>query len=366
MFYSNVGNYSSFGMKKFIPKLHKDKFEELLKVSPAFNSFSSIWDMIKDVVYNDSPEYASINFNEKGGKTSYYLNGITEEEIKMVDECLQKKNIDPLNTRLMKIAPNSFACLIGSIDTRIEKLSDNVTTYYGEFGAFLKNINLNLEEAKKTCANERQIKMYDHYIESFKTGSIDKHKDSQREWVKDKSPIVESNIGWIETYVDPVGIRGYYEGWVALSDKAQSQKFNQLVKIAEKLLTTMPWPKDFEKDTFSAPDFISLSVVAFATFGCPIGINIPNYSDVQESDGFKNISIQNAYPSFKPENIRFCSDEDKELLTKYGEIQLVVVVAGHELLGHGSGKLLRQDDKGEFNFDKEKLINPLTNQKIDK
>jgi dipeptidyl-peptidase-3 len=45
--------------------------------------------------------------------------------------------------------------------------------------------------------------MLQEYIESFEKGSISDHKDSQRAWIKDKSPVVESNMGWIEHYVDP-------------------------------------------------------------------------------------------------------------------------------------------------------------------
>ena len=45
---------------------------------------------------------------------------------------------------------------------------------------------------------------------------------------------------------------------------------------------------------------------------------------------------------------------------------MVVKVAGHELLGHGSGKLLRMTKENEYNFEKGKLINPLTNSPVDK
>ena len=42
-----------------------------------------------------------------------------------------------------------------------------------------------------------------------------------------------------------------------------------------------------------------------------------------------------------------------------------LVVALHEILGHGTGKLLVKDvESGKFNFSPD-LINPLTDEKID-
>jgi dipeptidyl-peptidase-3 len=226
-------------------------------------------------------------------------------------------------------------------------------------------LNENLRQAKEYCSNEIQTKMLECYIESFKTGSIKKHIESQRWWVKDKKPVVETNIGWIETYIDPMGVRGYYEGFVALTDKEKSRKFNLLVENSEILISALPWTKDFEKDIFNAPDFTALDIVTFASVGCPVGINIPNYLEVQETDGFKNVSISNAYARYSAENLYFCSVKDVDLLTSIGQISYVMHVACHELLGHGTGKLFRKNLKGQFNFDTN-LINPLNNLPIEK
>ena len=97
------------------------------------------------------------------------------------------------------------------------------------------------------------------------------------------------------------------------------------------MIPKLPWSKDFERDTFIAPDFTSLEVLSFAGSGIPAGINIPNYEDVRRDHGFKNVSLGNVLSAKSSnERIPFIRPEDLQLYQDNRDEAFEVQVGGKQ------------------------------------
>ncbi|TPX58119.1 hypothetical protein PhCBS80983_g03351 [Powellomyces hirtus] len=369
----NLGNFKSFGDTKFLPRLPVDELEKVVKSADSPKA-TELFGQLREFIYQVEPtEGLLIGFPAEGHISGYYSSNVSKADVQTVQALLEKSDISALNTRLLKTSDNKFelhvACADAYKPTKTLKGDDGleVKVIYGEFAPHFAKIEENIRKAIPYAANKHQKKMLECYAESFHTGSIEAHRESQRHWIKDVGPTVETNIGFIETYRDPAGVRAEWEGFVAVVNKEMTQKFEVLVNKAEKFVGRLPWPKEFEVDKFIKPDFTSLEVMSFATSGSPpAGINIPNYNDIRMAEGFKNVSLGNVLSAKAPnEKITFVKEEDLALFKKYMGPAFEVQVGLHELLGHGSGKLLQEEPAGKYNFDHDNLpISPITGKKI--
>jgi dipeptidyl-peptidase-3 len=383
-FLGNAGNYKSFGDSKFIPRCLESVFAALASTSPEAEKH---YKATNGAIFSaDKQGLLHLGFTDDGHLTTYYPDSpdITKDEIKAVAKWSSDKGLLPENNRLRKTKDGIFEILIASATTSVPAeggdigketeftvsggLLDGKTIklVYGDYAKEMKAIAGYSKKAAENAENETQEKMHTAYAKSFEEGSLLAFKDSQRYWIRDQGPMVECNIGFIETYRDPAGIRGEWEGFAAVVNLERTRAFGELVRSAPALIPLLPWSKDFEKDKFLSPDFTSLEVLTFCGSGIPAGINIPNYDDIRQSEGFKNVSLGNVLGAKAPnEKIPFIAEADLEIYQKYRDAAFEVQVGLHELTGHGCGKLLQETEPGVYNFDHENPpISPLTGKPV--
>ncbi|KAF2029378.1 dipeptidyl-peptidase III [Setomelanomma holmii] len=377
-FLGNLGNYKSFGDSKFVPRLEPRQLKALATVS---KETLGLYEKFKDAIYaGDDVGKLHLGYPSQGHVSTYYPDSpdVSKEEITGVSDFLEGKGLLPENTRIRKTSDGYEVLIASATSTPSAEERDlnesewtvwegkKVKLVFGDYSKEMETIAHHIDEAKKYAANDNEREMMDEYSKSFRSGSLEAFKRSQKAWVLDKGPQVESDIGFIETYRDPHGIRGEWEGFVAMVNKERTKAFGKLVETAPQYIPLLPWDKAFEKDKFLSPDFTSLEVLTFAGSGIPAGINIPNYDDIRQNFGFKNVSLGNILSAKAPnEQIPFIKDSDLATYQKYRDHAFEVQVGLHELLGHGCGKLLQETSTGKYNFDFEhKPISPLSGQEI--
>lgn len=174
----------------------------------------------------------------------------------------------------------------------------------GDHKEEMMRISTYLSKALQHVSNQLRYEMLQKLLESFITGNLETYKNAQRLWVNDKAPPVETVIGFVEPYRDPLGVRSEFEGIVGIPDATETKILGKLSKMADKFVCRLPWVTSdsddsddkgpFEKERFEAPDFSSvqsmdgspdfmiflliLQGLAYCSSIIFPGINLPNVS----------------------------------------------------------------------------------------
>ncbi|KAH2666498.1 hypothetical protein KXV79_006076 [Aspergillus fumigatus] len=370
---SNIGNYFGSGDQKFHPDVSPDDLEKLANGDPTTAELSV---KVRDALFRPLPD--SLGVPSDTSQSTYYLGEGTldnMDEVSAVSKLVELLYIFPENTRLRKsvtaegeISRRTYDILqasIGEDEATLQEPDDQsahctrIRLIRGDHKEELKKINQSLSEAMKYAANCEQQKLLSGIAESFASGDLNAYRQAQRVWVKDKAPKIETVFGFVEPYRDPLGVRA------------------ELAEIASDIIPQLPWAEGyeesnrkgpFEKELFDIPDFASVQILAYCSSLVFPGINLPNYNDIRQEDGFKNIIFANRMiaESQRARGIHMIHESERKVFQEHRFTAYYIWVVLHEILGHGTSKLLQEDSQGHFNFDREHPpLNPLTGKSID-
>ncbi|KAH1365383.1 hypothetical protein KXV58_000493 [Aspergillus fumigatus] len=370
---SNIGNYFGSGDQKFHPDVSPDDLEKLANGDPTTAELSV---KVRDALFRPLPD--SLGVPSDTSQSTYYLGEGTldnMDEVSAVSKLVELLYIFPENTRLRKsvtaegeISRRTYDILqasIGEDEATLQEPDDQsahctrIRLIRGDHKEELKKINQSLSEAMKYAANCEQQKLLSGIAESFASGDLNAYRQAQRVWVKDKAPKIETVFGFVEPYRDPLGVRA------------------ELAEIASDIIPQLPWAEGyeesnrkgpFEKELFDIPDFASVQILAYCSSLVFPGINLPNYNDIRQEDGFKNIIFANRMiaESQRARGIHMIHESERKVFQEHRFTAYYIWVVLHEILGHGTSKLLQEDSQGHFNFDREHPpLNPLTGKPID-
>lgn len=212
-------------------------------------------------------------------QSAYYLGDdvlASSEDNVAISKFMKHSQILPENTRLKKnrdAEECAYDILQASITTDqlifqgnglLPGVDRRIRLSQGDHRDELQQIYDCLQEAKNFTSNSMQHQMLVQLAGSFHSGRLQTYKESQKIWVKDKAPPVETVLGFVEPYRDPLGVRAEFEGIVGIPDPAETQILARLASKADAFVYKLPWvdPNEskgpFEKHLFEPPDFSSI------------------------------------------------------------------------------------------------------------
>ncbi|KAH8729177.1 peptidase family M49-domain-containing protein [Ilyonectria robusta] len=276
------------GDQKFVPDVTADFLHQLAAKSPLlFELFGKI-----SLFITSTPPYG-LGYPSDITQSAYYMgSGITEHDIQMASKVLERNSIFPENTRIRKAEKGGdFEVLLASVDHtdlgrsfRLPDAKGIVTLTRGDHSSHPERVCAELFEALKYAANDRQRAFLHACIESFRTCAEGR-----------------THVGFLEPYRDPHGIRSEFEGLVAIADDKETALLAKLVEDSARFIRRLPWATGaendgkgpFEKNLLEPPDFSSMHALAYCSSIIFPGINLPNYNDIRQEEGFKNVIIAN-------------------------------------------------------------------------
>ena len=276
---------------------------------------------------------------------NYYGERLTQKKVE--DFYASQKN-DPtdmtpisygLNSRLVKEN--------GQIQEKVWKVG-------GLYSPAIEAIVAELEKAIPFAENEAQKETIETLIDYYRTGDLRTFDAYSILWVEDTASEVDFVNGFIETYGDPLGRKASWESTVNFINKEATKRTKTISDNAQWFEDHSPVDPRFKKEQVKG---VSAKVITVTMLGgdcypsTPIGINLPNADWIRRDHGSKSVTIENiteAYDKaaqgngFKEEFV--WSEEERQLIKRYGFITDNLHTDLHECLGHGSGKLLPGTD----------------------
>lgn len=345
------GIHHHYSTDKFVPKFSQDFFKaEVAKLAPESlplaegQTVDAFVAELVPVIFD--PTVMAKRVNQADGQdliqtsANNYYDGVTQAEVEQFYAAMK----DPKDTTPISYGLNS------RLVKKDGKVQEEVYKVGGRYSAAIEKIVENLKKAQAVAENEQQKAHIGKLIEYYTTGNLKTFDEYSILWVEDVVSTVDFINGFIESYGDPLGLKGAWESIVNFKNEKASHRTEVISANAQWFEDHSPVDARFKKDSVKGvtAKVITAAILAGDAYpATPIGINLPNANWIRAAHGSKSVTIENITEAYDQAshgngfNEEFVIDKETgDLMDKYLFIVDNLHTDLHECLGHGSGKLL--------------------------
>jgi len=220
----------------------------------------------------------------------------------------------------------------------------------GLYSPAIEKIVYYLLKASEYAENNAQRSYINKLMEFYMTGSLKTFDDYSIAWASETSSDVDFINGFIESYGDPLGMTGSWEGMVNFRNQDASKRSKLISGNAQWFEDHSPVNPEFKKQNVKgvSAKVINAAILAGDSYpSTPIGINLPNSNWIRAQHGSKSVSLDNITDAYNEVangtgfNEEFAySNKEVQLMKDYLSLADKLHTDLHECLGHASGQLL--------------------------
>lgn len=341
VFFSN-GIHHHYAEDKIVPECGREYFSMLVAEAGNTDNGEKLLNIIYDPDIYAQRKYTDGDKDILSASAVNFYEGVTRKEAERFYSAMENPD-DP--------APVSYG-LNSRLVRKDGKIKEDTYKIGGLYGKAIEKIVEELELASGFAENEMQKECIDLLISYYRTGDLRTWDEYNIAWVRDTLSEIDFVNGFVETYNDPLGMKGTWESIVNIRDAEASKRTETISENAQWFEDNSPVDSRFKKKEVKG---ISAKVIDATTLGgdcfpsTPIGINLPNADWIRKEHGSKSVTIANITHAYnksaeeapKSTTSEFAWDEDEvALIKKYSSYTDELHTDLHECLGHGSGQLL--------------------------
>ncbi len=356
LFWANKGNHNETTAQKFLPEF---TFEELqaagsqairngLRIGDPYGAgkpitteadFTAEISDLKPALFDPNFQPTITTKNPPPGldileaSANNFYSGVRLLDLKNFHERY------PLDSRLVKSKDGKLVEEVyraGTPDGRIPP---------GLYARFLSKAIENFQKAR-AFAEPGQDTVIDDLIRFYQSGEPEDWLRFDASWVQNNANVDFAN-GFIEVYRDARGAKGTSQSFVSVTDQRVNALMQKVAANAQYFEDHAPWDAKYKKQGVKPP--AAKAVEALIETGdfpvTTIGDNLPNENEIHQQYGSKSFlftgssrAFSHATGSATLEEFAY-SPEEIARGKKYGDEADDLMVALHEIIGHGSGKL---------------------------
>jgi dipeptidyl-peptidase-3 len=345
------GIHHHYSMDKFTPLFSQSFFDAQVKALPASSlplsdgqTVDGFLKIIDKVIFD--PSFMAKRVNQTDGQdliltsANNLYEGVTQKEVE--DYYNSKKDLSDKT-------PISYG-----LNTKVVKKDGKVVEEPYKIGGLYSKAIIDivywLQQASQVAENPAQRAYIDKLIDFYTTGSLKTFDEYSIMWAEETKSDVDFINGFIESYGDPLGMTGSWEGLVNFLNKDASHRTSLISGNAQWFEDNSPVDSRFKKENVKGvtAKVITAAILAGDSYpSTPIGINLPNSNWIRAAHGSKSVSLENITDAYDEVangtgfNEEFAySNVEVELMKKYLSLADKLHTDLHECLGHASGKLL--------------------------